>query len=343
MATVTYLIAPCTAGTTLDIEFQSTDLPAVGGNYYLSFTGGTPAGCYEVVDTAEPGTGTDGVSGAIVTNYGSCEPCLDANPTPTPTPTPTVTPTKTVTPSPTPTKTATNTPTPTKTATNTPTPTLTPTKTATPTVTPTVTPSVTATNTPTPSVTATNTPTPSVTATNTPTPSVTATNTPTTTPTPTVTPTKTVTPTVTATRTPTPTLTPSPTPSGAPYWLISNCAGENIKVEIDGVEPTLGKVFLFNFAGNTPYGCYIVISKDFGPIEDTATYIDEFDSCSECGMVYTGVTVDTFYTSVNYCCDPLSGATGIGPAYPKPAYATNGGIALQSMSVALGGFNGLNN
>ena len=313
MATVTYLIAPCSGGAAIDIEFQSTDLPAVGGNYHLSFTGGTSEGCYEVVDTAEPGTGTDGVSGAIGTNYGDCQTCLDANPTPTPTPTPTVTPTKTVTPSPTPTKTATNTPTPTKTATNTPTPTLTPTKTATPTVTPTVTPSVT------------------------------ATNTPTTTPTPTVTPTKTVTPTVTATRTPTPTLTPSPTPSGAPYWLISNCAGENIKVEISGVEPTLGKVFLFNFAGNTPYGCYIVISKDFGPIEDTATYIDEFDSCSECGMVYTGVTVDSLYSYPNYCCDPTSGITATGPAYPKPAYATNGGIALQSMSVAIGGFNGLNN
>ena len=285
MATVTYFIAPCSGGLGIDVEFQSTDLPAVGGNYYLEFTGATSPGCYEVVNTAEPGTGIDGVDGALGTNYGGCEECLEANPTPTPTPTPTVTPTKTVTPTVTPTKTPTNTPT--------------------------------ITSSPTPTATPTNTPT--KTSTSTPTPSVTATN------------------------TPTPTLTPSPTPSGAPYWLISNCAGQNLKVEITGIEPTFGKVYLFNFDGRTPYGCYIVISKDFGPIEDTANYEDEFDSCSECGMVYTGVTVDTLYTYPNYCCDSTSGITGTGPSYPKPAYATNGGIAYQSMSVAIGGFNGLNN
>ena len=117
----------------------------------------------------------------------------------------------------------------------------------------------------------------------------------------------------------------------------------NLHVEIEGVSPELGKVYLFNFSGYTPYGCYIVEDYSFGPISDIAIYLDEFDSCSDCGMVYTGDTVDTFYTYPNYCCDPISGITGTGPAYPKPQYATDGGVALQSMSVAIGGFNGLNN
>lgn len=213
MALVTYLIAPCAGGSALNVEFDSSDLPVVGGNYYLEFTGATEQGCYEVVDTAEPATGVDGVSNALGTNYGDCQTCLTANPTPTPTPTITVTPS--ITPSITPT------------TTKTPTPSVTSTKTPTPSVTTSVTPSITATNTstptPTPTVTASVTPTPSITASVTPTPSITATvsSTPAITPTRTVTPTITtsvsstpaVTPSVTITSTSTPTPTPTITPS----------------------------------------------------------------------------------------------------------------------------------
>ena len=220
MALVTYLIAPCEGPSAILVEFSSSTLPVVGGNYFLTFVGSTDSGCYEIVDTAEPGVGIDTVA-TQSTNYNDCATCQGAS-TPTPTPsvtatvtptvtkTPTVTPTNTVTPSVT--KTATPSVTPTKTAT----PTLTPTNTTTPSVTPTktVTPSVTATNTVTPSVTATvtKTVTPTVTTTNTPTPSVTKTQTPSVTAS--VTPTKTVTPSVTATVTKTPTLTPTPTLSG---------------------------------------------------------------------------------------------------------------------------------
>lgn len=169
MAFVTYLIAPCAGGSSLTVEFNSSSLPAVGGNYYLTFTGVTTQGCYEVVDTAEPGTGSDYVA-TMSTNYGDCSTCFSANPTPTPTPTQTQTPTNTTTNTPTPSVTATNTPTVTKTPTNTPTVTKTPTNT----------PSVTATNTPTntPSVTTTKTPTPTKTPTQTPTPTSTPTPTP---------------------------------------------------------------------------------------------------------------------------------------------------------------------
>lgn len=212
MALVTYTIAPCAGGSALDVEFSGSSLPTVGGNYYLTFTGSTEVGCYEIVDTAEPSTGVDEVL-TMSTNYGDCGTCLAANPTPTPTPTMTVTPTKTSTPTPTPTKT--QTPTLTQTPSNTPT--QTPTITATPTVTATKTPTPTTTQTPTPTKTptpsATVTVTPSVTATQTYTPSQTPTNTRTPSATPTQTPTGTVTPTVTATITLTPSITPSNTPT----------------------------------------------------------------------------------------------------------------------------------
>ena len=193
MALVTYLIAPCAGGAGLTVEFNSSALPVVGGNYYLLFTGATEQGCYEVVDTAEPGTGSDEVELPLGTNYGDCITCLTANPTPTPTPTITITPTVTSTRTPTPTVTSTVTSTITPTRTLTPTPSITPTITATPSITPTrtVTPTITPTRTVTPTVTPTTTVTPTVT--------------------------RTVTPTPTRTLTPTPTITPSQTSIGTTY------------------------------------------------------------------------------------------------------------------------------
>jgi len=181
MALVTYLIGPCVGGASINVDFNSASLPTVGGNYFLRFTGATTEGCYEILDTAEPGDGTDVVS-FMSTNYGDCVTCQAVvTPTPTasttPTPTPTVTRTASVTP--------TTTPTPSVTPTDTPSVTSTPTTTSTPTDTPSVTP----TRTPTPTQTGT--------AGVTPTPSGTAAVTPT--------PTQTVTPSNTATPTPTPT------------------------------------------------------------------------------------------------------------------------------------------
>lgn len=218
MALVTYLIGACSGGPAILVDFNSSSLPAVNGNYYLTFDDETSPGCYDIIDNAEPSTGVATVV-TMSTDYGDCDTCLSANPTPTPTPTLTQTPTNTATNTPTPSVTATNTPTVTQTPTNTPT--VTTTQTGTPTSTPTNTPTVTASNTstptPTPSVTATQTNTPSVTATQTNTPSVTATNTPTVTNTPSVTATNTPTVTKTPTNTPTPTSTPTPSPS--PYPL----------------------------------------------------------------------------------------------------------------------------
>ena len=214
MALVTYLIGPCAGGAAILVDFDSSSLPAVNGNYYLTFTGVTTDGCYDIIDNAEPSTGVDLVS-TLSVDYTDCATCLAVV---TPTPTVTTTPTKTPTPSVTTTKTSTPTPTqtPTNTATQTPTNTPSVTTTNTPSVTTTNTPSVTttSTNTPTPSVTTTQTGTPSVTTTNTPTPSVTTTQTGTAgvTPTPTVTKTQTPTQTTTPTNTPTNTPTPSPTP-----------------------------------------------------------------------------------------------------------------------------------
>jgi hypothetical protein len=216
MALVTYLIGACSGGPAILVDFNSSSLPAVNGNYYLTFNGATADGCYDIIDNAEPSTGVDVVT-TLSTDYGDCATCLSANPTPTPTPTQTQTPTNTKTPTPTPTPsvTATNTPTVTRTPTNTPT--VTTTQTGTPTNTPTKTP----TNTPTVTTTQTGTPTntPTKTPANTPTNTVTPTNTPSVTPTKTPTPsvTATNTPTVTKTPTNTPTPTSTPTPSPSPY------------------------------------------------------------------------------------------------------------------------------
>jgi len=174
MALVTYLIGPCTGGASILVDFDSSSLPAVNGNYYLTFTGGTTPGCYDIIDNAEPTTGIDKVLTMSI-DYTDCATC-QAIVTPTPTvtktqtSTPTVTPTQTVTTSvtstPTPTNTTTNTLTPTNTATKTPTPT--PTNTVTNTSTPTTTSTTTPTNTPTNTSTPSNTPTISVTPSNTP-------------------------------------------------------------------------------------------------------------------------------------------------------------------------------
>jgi len=215
MALVTYLIGPCVGGPGILVDFDSSSLPAVNGNYYLTFTGGTTPGCYDIIDNAEPSTGIDKVLTMSV-DYGDCVTCQAVV-----TPTPTVTSTQTNTPTVTPTNTSTLTPTKTSTPTNTPS--ITASNTSTNTPTPTKTPTTTPTNTVTPTKTATNTPTPTKTATNTPTPSVTATrtSTPTNTPTPSVTATKTSTPTNTPTQTqsPTPTNTSTPTPTPTPFGV----------------------------------------------------------------------------------------------------------------------------
>ena len=209
MALVTYLIGPCVGGASINVDFNSASLPTVGGNYFLRFTGATTEGCYEILDTAEPGDGTDVVS-FMSTNYGDCVTCQAVvTPTPTTTTTPTVTPSVTSTPTDTPS--VTSTPTPSVTPTDTPSVTSTPTTTQTGTaaVTPTPTPSITASNTPTPSITASQTPT----LTQTGTASVTPTQTGTAAVTPTPSGTAAVTPTPTQTITPSNTATPTPTPT----------------------------------------------------------------------------------------------------------------------------------
>ena len=210
MALVTYLIGSCGGGPAILIDFDSSSLPAVNGNYYLTFTGATPEGCYDIIDNAEPSTGVDKVL-TLSVDYTDCATCQAVV---TPTPTVTTTPTKTPSVTPTPSVTTTTTPTPSVTTTITPTvtttitPTVTTTRTPTPTQTPTRTP--TPTQTPTPSITASVTPTPAVTTTptNTPTQTGTPASTPTQTTTRTPTPTQTGTPASTPTNTPTPTATP---------------------------------------------------------------------------------------------------------------------------------------
>ena len=337
MALVTYLIGSCSGGPAILVDFDSSSLPAVNGNYYLTFTGATTEGCYDIIDNAEPATGVDKVV-TLSTDYGDCATCLAVvTPTPTVTTTPTNTPTVTTTPTNTPT--VTTTVTPSETPSVTPTPSVT--TTSTPTSTASITPSVTATATLTPSVTTTQTVTPSETASVTPTPSVTTTQTGT----PPVTPTASATPAVTSTPTPTTTRTPTPTPTPPGFWLITDCIGTTSAVEISGVSPTIGEMYIFTFDNNNlDYNCYFITDTSYGPIVATASYLSgPYVDCAECGVVYTGTSVNQFYEYTAEMEGSFSGGTlPPGTQVPHPAFATENGIAIQLNAVLLGGVNGLN-
>ncbi len=337
MALVTYLLGPCVGGPAILVDFDSSNLPTVNGNYYLTFTGATPEGCYDIIDNAEPATGVDKVA-TMSSDYGDCATCQAVvTPTPTVTQTPTDTPSVTSTPTNTPSVTTTSTPT--STAAVTPTPSVT--TTVTPTGTAAVTPSVTSTATVTPSITASPTATPTGTPSITPTPSVTTTQTAT----PPVTPTASATPAITSTPTPTTTKTPTPTPTPPGYWLITDCIGTTWSVEISGVSPTIGEMYIFTFDNNNlDYNCYFVTDTSYGPIVATATFVDgPFVDCAECGVVYTGTSVNQFYEYTAEMEGSFSGGTlPPGTQVPHPAFATENGIAIQLNAVLLGGVNGLN-
>jgi len=337
MALVTYLIGSCSGGPAILVDFDSSSLPAVNGNYYLTFTGATTEGCYDIIDNAEPATGVDKVA-TLSTDYVDCATCLAVvTPTPTPTNTPTKTPTQTATPTETPTQTAT----PTDTPSVTPTPSVTTTSTPTETASVTATPTTTSTSTVTPSITA------SVTPTQTNTPSVTATPTITSSPTetPSVTPTATATAAVTSTPTPTTTKTPTPTPTPPGFWLITDCIGTTSAVEIEGVSPTIGEMYIFTFDNNNlDYNCYFITDTSYGPIVATATFLSgPYVDCAECGVVYTGTSVNQFYEYTAEMEGSFSGGTlPPGTQVPHPGFATENGIAVQLNAVLLGGVNGLN-
>ena len=337
MALVTYLVGSCSGGPAILVDFDSSNLPAVNGNYYLTFTGATSEGCYDIIDNAEPATGVDKVV-TLSSDYGDCATCLAVvTPTPTTTTTPTKTPTPTATPTDTPNVTSTPTdtpsvtPTPSVTTTSTPTDTPNVTSTPTPTRTPGVTPSITA------SATATPTDTPSVTAT----PTVTASPTDT----PNVTPSATATAAVTSTPTPTTTKTPTPTPTPPGFWLITDCIGTTSAVEISGVSPNIGEMYIFTFDNNNlDYNCYFVTDRSYGPIVATATFLSgPYVDCAECGVVYTGTSVNQFYEYTAEMEGSFSGGTlPPGTQVPHPGFATENGIAVQLNAVLLGGVNGLN-
>ena len=118
----TYTISGCSS-LNVFVANLGPGVLAPGDVFYFEFTGGTPSGCYRIVNkiNAVP---TDGTTPLYF--YTSCALCVAARevtPTPTVTQTPTNTPTNTPTVTETPTETPTNTPTNTETSTPTPTPT----------------------------------------------------------------------------------------------------------------------------------------------------------------------------------------------------------------------------
>jgi len=105
-------------------------------------------------------------------------------------------------------------------------------------------------------------------------------------------------------------------------------------------------MYLFTFDNNNlDYNCYFITDTSYGPIVATATFVDgPFVDCADCGVVYTGTSVNQNYEYTAEMLGSFSGGTlPAGTQVPHPAYATENGIAIQLNAITLGGFNGLNN
>jgi hypothetical protein len=235
----TFTISGCTNLNVLVADLGPSSL-APGDVFNFTFTGGTPSGCYRIVEKTVA-TPTDGATPLLFyVNCAACEATL-VTPTPTTTSTPTPTGTPTGTPAETPGATGTPAETPTPTGTPAETPGATPGETPTPTGTPAETPGATPGETPTPTttttLTATETQTPTPTPTGTPaeTPGATPGETPT--PTPTGTPAETPTPTPTGTPAETPGATPGETPTPTPTTTTTLTATET-QTPTPTAEPT---------------------------------------------------------------------------------------------------------
>ena len=109
----TFTISGCTNLNVLVADLGPSSL-APGDVFNFTFTGGTPNGCYRIVEKTVA-TPTDGATPLFF--YVNCAACQETLVTPTPSVTPTFTPTPSVTPTLTPTTTSTPTPTPTSGAT----------------------------------------------------------------------------------------------------------------------------------------------------------------------------------------------------------------------------------
>ena len=105
----TFTISGCTNLNVLVADLGPSSL-APGDVFKFTFTGGTPSGCYRIVEKTVA-TPTDGATPLFF--YVNCAACQETLVTPTPSVTPTFTPTPSVTPTLTPTTTSTPTPTPT--------------------------------------------------------------------------------------------------------------------------------------------------------------------------------------------------------------------------------------
>jgi hypothetical protein len=104
-------------------------------------------------------------------------------------------------------------------------------------------------------------------------------------------------------------------------------------------------MYIFTFDNNNlDYNCYFVTDTSYGPIVATASFLSgPYVDCAECGVVYTGTSVNQFYEYTADMEGSFSGGTlPPGTQVPHPAFPTENGIAIQLNAVLLGGFNGLN-
>ena len=126
----------------------------------------------------------------------------------------------------------------------------------------------------------------------------------------------------------------------AANYFVSSCSGSTSGVVDFGAHiPSFGEIYALDFvSGVLESGCYTVVSADTVAV-DIVLQFQLFDSCDYC---VNGVPVNEFYESdlpgLPGCCE--SGTTA-NP--PNAIYPSGLGVAIQMNTVALGGFNGLNN
>ena len=132
-----------------------------------------------------------------------------------------------------------------------------------------------------------------------------------------------------------------------PLYYVTPCqGGEQLEVEDNGLNPSLGDVISFSsITGVVTCG---TVGAPISSAPSSYTAITIFDSCYECTTLFDYESPRSAYTEQIICvqvCDDRDGSTGVVAVNPPhPVWTDNYGTeVIQLNAVTLGGVNGLNN
>lgn len=130
-------------------------------------------------------------------------------------------------------------------------------------------------------------------------------------------------------------------------YLISGCSsGSTTAYTVsDTIELIVGEVYALTFAGDSPSGCYTVISEHTGEEDRTGPVFISASlqtGCEDCGTFTESPQYSGSYTYE--WCDSCDGAAKTGTTVPHPIAISQDGLKeiIQLTSVTIGGPNGLN-